>query len=154
MLKIKQAIPIIILTPLSLGVEAGWLGPDNYEDCVLEKMKGQTKEMIWTARTACEKQFPFEKELRDYNDNIKVDWGGFGSDLFISIKANHGDYIITKYKAQFSKKSCEESTSNSDYTLTKVFFFEAGVDTSSVSAADADKYKCMRTNMIWGRYRK
>jgi hypothetical protein len=49
---------------------AGWFGPDNYEDCILEKMRGQHKNMIHTARIACEKSFPYEKIIynKKYND--------------------------------------------------------------------------------------
>jgi hypothetical protein len=46
----------LILIPTSS--QAAWFGPDNYEECVLEKMKGQNKAMIQTARKACERQFP------------------------------------------------------------------------------------------------
>ena len=37
---------------------AGWFGPSNYEECVLEKMKGQLPYMVKTARDACRLKFP------------------------------------------------------------------------------------------------
>lgn len=48
-----------ILAPLD--ARAGWFGPDNYEDCILEKMKDQPRNMMPYAEDACEKKFPYEK---------------------------------------------------------------------------------------------
>lgn len=150
--EINRIILIILLLP-QVAI-AGWFGPDDYDECVLEKMKGQSEEMLWTARSVCEKQFPYEKELHSYKDNIEIELSSMGSDLILSIRENHGDYIITRYTAQFSKKSCDQLTSNADYTLTKTFIFSPGDNVAVLSVKDADKYKCMRTDTILGRYRK
>src|SRR3989344_2744502 len=67
----KQAIGIFygfalfILTPLD--VRAGWFGPDNYDECILEKMKDQPRNMMPYARDACEKKFPYEKPLTSHD---------------------------------------------------------------------------------------
>lgn len=142
---------LLMLLPFSGMAE--WFGPDNYEDCLLEKMQGQNKAMLNTARKACEKQFPYEKKLDAYWDDIEIAWGAHGSTLSLAIQKNFGDYTVTRYKAEFSQKSCDEATI-SDYTLTKTFVFLGGENTASVSVNDAEQYKCIRTDTVWGRLRK
>ncbi len=134
---------------------AGWFGADNYEDCFLEKVKGQHKFMFDTARKACERQFPFEKELYRYKDNIEIGW--WSSDeksIYLQIKNNYGDYSITRYRANFSEKPCSETKSSSDYTLTKMFVFNIGETVTSISVENAAQQKCMDTDTIWGRLKK
>lgn len=43
---------------ISLPAYAGWFGPSNYEECVLNKMKGQKADIEDTARDACRIKFP------------------------------------------------------------------------------------------------
>lgn len=156
MRNIKQTLlPCILFALLSPTIVfAGWFGPDNYEDCVLEKMKGQDRAMIYTARKACEKQFPFEKELYGYKNNLEIGWFPDTSHLYLGIKENYGEYVVTRYKAKFSKKPCDETKTSSDYTLTKTFVFSPGEKLASVRVENASEYKCMQTDTIWGRLRK
>lgn len=122
----KQAITIFygfalfILMPLD--VRAGWFGPDNYEDCVLEKMKDQPRNMMSYAQDACEKKFPYEKALVPY-DNFSFLGGNSGnyassnleisrcdtssSSISICISKNETDYRITRAIMAFSTKKCE-----------------------------------------------
>lgn len=58
----------VVLVPI-VGL-AGWFDLDNYEDCVLEKMKGQQKHLLNIARKACRNEFP-EKITR------KNMWDGY-----------------------------------------------------------------------------
>lgn len=66
-----KIIVTAILFLASASVSAGWFGPDNYDDCVLEKMKGQeTKAAIIHARKACRKKFP-EKPKFDFGKYLE-----------------------------------------------------------------------------------
>jgi hypothetical protein len=153
MRKVRQLLNSVLLVSFSFGANADWFGPDNYEECVLEKMKGQPKEMMWTAQTACEKKFSFEKELYDYSDDLEINWVTSGSNIYLVIEENTGEYTVTRYEAKFSTKKCSELTSAADYSLTEVFRFPEGEHRSYVSTPDSENYKCMRTETIWGRYR-
>lgn len=42
---------------------AGFFGPNTYEECVLDLMKGQEKALLSTAQAACRKKFPEEREF-------------------------------------------------------------------------------------------
>jgi hypothetical protein len=90
MRKVRQLLNSVLLVSFSFGANADWFGPDNYEECVLEKMKGQPKEMMWTAQTACEKKFSFEKELYDYSDDLEINWVTSGSNIYLVIEENTG----------------------------------------------------------------
>lgn len=131
-------------------VWANFFGPDNYEECVLEKMKGQNKGMIYTARKACEKKFPYEKTLEYYKEKIEIHWYSDTSSLNITIKENYGDYKITRYKAKFSEKKCKDIKLASDYTLEKTFKFKSSLKSSSIALKNASQYQCMSTEKMWG----
>ena len=64
----KQKIKGISMAVLKLSVTSlmlafflamtGCFGADNYDDCVIEKMQGQTKILIGHARRSCRMEFP------------------------------------------------------------------------------------------------
>lgn len=146
----KYLLYYLILVFVPVTVHAGFFGADNYEDCVLEKMKGQNKLMIRIAQKSCEKKFPYEKELLYYKDNIEINWYSDAYSLNITITENNGDYLISRYKATFATKPCTKISSNNDYTLTKTFRFSGKIQKSSITLNNADQYKCMRTDRVWG----
>lgn len=38
---------------------AGWFGPKNYDECILENMKGVTlKQAVWAIQNSCRAKFP------------------------------------------------------------------------------------------------
>ena len=41
---------------------AGWFGPKNYQECVLERMVGKKQYMLETAEKACDLEFPCPDE--------------------------------------------------------------------------------------------
>ncbi|TKB08404.1 hypothetical protein [Desulforhopalus sp. IMCC35007] len=44
---------------------AGWFGPDNYEDCILENSKGVDSDVAARlVHNACRKKFPTDEEIR------------------------------------------------------------------------------------------
>lgn len=91
-------------------------GVQNYDECVLKEMKGQSREMITHARDLCEAKFPFEKEIYGYKDNIDIGWWSTSDSIHLNISNNYGNYRITRYKASFSEKKCSDTDT---YTLTK-----------------------------------
>jgi len=41
------------------SAQAGWFGPKNYDECILENMKGVTlKEAVWAIQNSCRAKFP------------------------------------------------------------------------------------------------
>ena len=70
----KLLLPLLFLMLLIGGfAAAGLSGPRNYEDCVLDKMKGQQPTMLAFARDACRDKFPYsDKEIADSVRNPAV----------------------------------------------------------------------------------
>ncbi len=167
----KQAIAIFygfalfILMPLD--VRAGWFGPDNYEDCVLEKMKDQPRNMMSYAQDACEKKFPYEKALVPYDNfsflggnpgnyksnDLELSWcDTSSSSLSICVSKNETDYRITKAIIAFSTK-CED-TKPEDFREKVTFTFSRWRDKSTADVKDATRFKCMRQVEIYGERAK
>ena len=134
----------------------GWFGPDNFEECVLENMKGQDKFLISMARKNCEKQFPYEKELNLDEENIKVSWSNEGGYLSLAIEKRSNVYILTRVDALFSKKKFADINNESDYSLLKTFVFspDPKVAGTAVDADDAESYKTMIVKKAWGIMKK
>lgn len=127
-----------------------WLGPDNYEECVLEKMKGQPKNMKGIAMVACEKKFPYEKEIF-INEEVNINWLSADEGEFkMRVDENFSKYNITRSMHEFSKKTCE-NIQKSDFTLTKIFVFPKSTSSSRpVSIKNSSEYKCSRLTRLWG----
>lgn len=140
----KEGLTILLMVTLLQGC-----GPASYDECLLEKMKGQDSSMIWTVQQVCENKFPYEHELYGYKDKLNISWSSEPLGFVLKL-TNDGDYTVTKYKAKFSKKPCSETKSNSDYTFQEVFHFEKGSNEAMSLLPGAEEYKCMATLEIHG----
>ncbi|MCP4021011.1 MAG: hypothetical protein GY729_04140, partial [Desulfobacteraceae bacterium] len=135
-------------------LEAGWLSkPKNFEECVLEKMKGQDKSMRPFAIKACRKLFPEEKKITaDFDlQNIEFIWSAASpSQIELTIKENNSEYRISKCEVFFSLKKCSDIKSFDDYVIKKTFIFKDGEERSSLEIKDAHQYSCMKRLLVWG----
>ncbi len=169
----KISIIIFLIVFFPIFSEAGWFSkPKNFEDCVLEKMKGQDKSMRSYAIRACRKLFPEEKEIDVFlRHDIEITWSSDASSISLEIKKNDSEYEISKCIASFSFKECEsitkeetvDETSNQwveginkifedvqNYPLKKTFLFKKGENSSHIKIDKADQYKCMKQLSLWG----
>lgn len=108
---------IIFLMPMT-SVRAGLLGPSNYEECVLDKMKGQDKSLLSTARTACRNAFPAEPtESVIANDRIKYTWCKSEYDAVAAcIDKAPPNIKITKIEGLFFEEGCDKEQSKPGVT--------------------------------------
>jgi len=105
---------------------AALFGPDNYEECILEKMKGQGqgqpsavfRKLFRLAQEACEIKFPFEKQLVGYSGGLRVEWSKSRGELILEIKENSTKYRITRYRADFARHTCDSKGTES-YVIRK-----------------------------------
>lgn len=153
-------IPFLFLFLPSFAI-AGFWGPDTYDECLLEKMKGQSDSMIWTVQKVCERDFPYEKELVKYSDGeVKVSWStSFLEDAISSnIKVNKTEYRVTKAEVLFSEVDCSEAK-NGDFNTPKTFTYDhtgkaklvlSRYKTSDFDKFESRKYKCMSTKSVFG----
>lgn len=102
---------------ISFKSHAGIFGPSNYDECVLDKMKGQDKFMIHTARAACDKLFP-EKPIEKILQGVAYEWlSAKDNEYTLVIKEGQNYYSITAVDAIFFEKSCEEKQDESGYEV-------------------------------------
>jgi hypothetical protein len=76
----NQILAITLCSLACLGyantsANAGWFGPSNYEECMLEKMKDQSPYMLKTAQDACRAKFKDDsKEVSLDQRLIQFNW--------------------------------------------------------------------------------
>ncbi len=145
----KLAIPLFIFFNILNTAHAGIFGPDNYEECVLDKMKGQAKNLIYVARKACEKKFPYEKDLGSYSSEYEFSWMPYNDNsVYFSISKNYGEYNITRVKVTFSANLCNDNTSlRNEHTETVELSFKQD---AFINFTTAKNYKCAWVNNLWG----
>lgn len=107
-----MAVLVVIFLFGASSVQAGWLGPSNFDECVLEKMKGQAPNMIGVARSACQLKFPVEVLLQEgihyKKGQIKNSWYKTSKDtITISIDENKTDYKVTRVVIKPMKELCD-----------------------------------------------
>ncbi|MBT9613731.1 MAG: hypothetical protein IV108_10760 [Burkholderiales bacterium] len=87
---------------------AGIFGPSNFEECVLDKMKGQAPNLIYMAKAACLKAFPpkpSEGVIAD--DRIKYTWCKSEYDsVAVCIDQTPTNVTITKVEGLFFEDDC------------------------------------------------
>jgi hypothetical protein len=99
---------------------AGLFGPSNFEECVLEKMKGQAPSLMYMARAACKKAFPGKPvETVIENDRIKYEWckSEYESEA-VCIEKKPENVEITKVEALFFEDACDAKQAKSGITVT------------------------------------
>lgn len=110
----KKIYAVFLLVPYV--AMAGWFGPDNYEECVVEKMKGQERTMRGMVQDACEAKFPRPTSIAEFaswgdDRDIKIDWQGQS----VRVARNDTPYAITEIALRFSRKECSKTKMVSSY---------------------------------------
>lgn len=70
----NYVLAVILLLEIPIAY-AGLFGASNFEECVLEKMKGQQPNLLGTARDACRIAYPLPpKEIQIKSEKVKWEW--------------------------------------------------------------------------------
>lgn len=108
-LVIFSIINIIFLLPAKAGI----FGPANYEECMLEKMKGQERSMYSIASSYCREKFPPEPTRKVIDLEIE-DWTweqNPGNKITVTVKKLPKGAKLEKADAIFYDE-CEGKQSN------------------------------------------
>jgi hypothetical protein len=133
-----------VLAVISCPAQAGWFSYDNYDDCMLGRMKGQTQMMYGSADKACKKEFKVEFPTSVYSTKYEWDAGT------VRIVEADDEYEITKGSFAFSSKPCDEAK-DQDFMPPTVLKFEHGEARAYV--AQIISAKCMRAIGFSARYK-
>jgi hypothetical protein len=85
-------------------------GPKNFDECVLEKMKGQAPGMIHYARKACREQFPEEEQEEELKrgEDYEVTWCGKTANTISGCLTLKGKYKVLRGVVFLSKQECND----------------------------------------------
>ncbi len=131
---------VFIMVVSSTQTQASLFGPRNYEECVLEKMKGQNSNMRSFAVDACLKSFPKEELIDD--SKIKAVWCDSKPTTQTYCVTIPKNIKITRAEALFFSDDCNAKQS------------QPGVKSESEKSLFSDKfifktvqgsYKCSQT---------
>jgi hypothetical protein len=111
---IAAAASIPILLGLLPSANAGIFGPDNYEECVLEAMKGVTSDMAARAIIgACRTKFPSKPNAsaksvdvpKSVLDKLTGEWGGSGTNFGGRVTNGDNSWTITEITFEFVERA-------------------------------------------------
>ena len=148
---------------LSSSANSGLFGPDNYDECLLDKMKGQSKNMRQTVNKICERKFPYEKVIwsseGNYNyierDEVRVNWSSSDGRIFATL-VNNSEYEITRVTRAIGKvKSCKagDDIGLAEFPFSLTFYFSSSLE-SSAALKNAADMNCSYTKIVYGKLRK
>ena len=105
-----KKIILSILFFASVNVSAGIFGASNYEECVLDKMKGQVSQLMFTAQNACRQAFPLPpQEIRLDSEKIKYSWCKTeAKEITYCLEQVPKNIKVTKIEAILFKQKCED----------------------------------------------
>jgi len=135
-------------------------GPSNYDECMLEKMKGQQNNMRSFAENSCEIEFPMEKLLNtdiwsQYLSNstsyaeIKYEYKKVKKDYIDVNITNNSNYKISKIRV-ITKDNCDKKY----ITLDNVEVVTSSATTTfTAKVQDASQIKCVEVLFYGKRYK-
>ncbi|MER2512284.1 MAG: hypothetical protein ABTQ25_07695 [Nitrosomonas ureae] len=101
-----SAVGIIFVIFSVKAAFAGLLGPNNFEECVLEKMKGQAPGLMGMARAACLIAFPPEMIID--STRIKYTWcKSEYQSVAVCIEQMPTNVTITRVEGLFFEDACD-----------------------------------------------
>lgn len=98
---------------------AGLLGPSNFEECVLDKMKGQAPGLMGMANAACLKAFPKEVAIDHSRVNYRWCESGYQS-VAVCIDQMPTNVTITRVEGLFFEDNCDVTQSKAGVTAIAV----------------------------------
>jgi hypothetical protein len=128
------------------AAHGGWFSYDNYEDCMLDRMKGQPPMMYPTAERACKKKFGVEVDV--YGGNVKWEFASTGISV-TSASDGTDEYEITSAEFSFSPKSCNGST-EADFGKPVQLHFKGG---SASMPFEMVGMQCAKASSFKGKYK-
>ena len=157
---------LLLLLPIPATADL-FGGSDNYDGCVVDRMKGQEIRMINTVRRACERDFEVKLSTKAQTA-VDIDWTKTtASHITVTIVSNDSDFQIIRAILVFSSKACGDAQGG----VFNVFGDFNGGDFNVFGEADFSHWmpgsdpnldarvklerptdlKCMRTRELFGK---
>jgi hypothetical protein len=148
---------LTIITTCFIVMSNAWgglFGPSNFDECMLDKMKGQLPSMRSSAINACEIAFPSEKSLdtnmwSSYSENISYDYKKTTNQLIDVVIKNESNYKITRIRV-VTKDSCKKDSMSLDVVDVTAPLMG---NTFTAKVNDARKVQCVEVEFFGKRYK-
>ncbi len=132
----------------------GFFGPSNFDECMLDKMKGQLSSMRSSAINTCEIAFPSEKSLdtnmwSSLSENISYDYTKTTNQLIDVVIKNESNYKITKIRI-VTKDSCKKGALSLDVVDVTAPLIG---NTFTAKVNDTRKVQCIEVEFFGKRYK-
>jgi hypothetical protein len=138
-------IAILLVCLLSSEAQAGWFSYDNYEDCMLGRMKGQDPSMYLNADKLCKKEFG----VAVWVNTSDVEWRFTANS--IRLVKTPPEYEITTGEFQFSNKQPCEGLKPEDFSKPEIVKFSNGE--APIPEELLKGMYCVRTLSFQGKYK-
>lgn len=139
----RYLLVLTLLWPMS--AQAGWFSYDNYDDCMLGKMKGQDRSMHPNADKECKKEFKVEFSI--FTPEIK--WSFYGNDTITTVELEpSAEYVVSSGKFTFSDKPCADAKDSDMGKPIEIRFIN-----NQGSALSGKVMHCARALDFRGRYK-
>jgi hypothetical protein len=148
--KLFRLLSLALISLSTTAAQAGWFGYENYEDCILGRMKGQNPSMYGTADKPCKREFKIEVDVP--KSKVKWHFGGSFSHFEITIESSE-EYEIVSGMFSFSEKACGDATKEEDFTEPQKVHFRNQTGLVDDYAIRVDSAKCGLAKELRGRYR-
>lgn len=156
-----KAFFVSVIIGLPLSGYAGWFGPSDFDECMVEEMKGQPSNAYAHVYTLCRKRFPLEepekKKVAIKAGQLEYSWhlGQTMATLFaparpyvaIEFTRTPAGAKIAEISARFSEKDCTNSV-NGDFRYSVSFQHFLGNRASTYYESDK-ALKCMRLEEMY-----
>jgi len=154
---------IVILYGAYSSSYAGLFGPSNYEECVLENMKGiQSNTAAGAVMQACRKKFPQKVESNNAGGNPRIDlWnGGYGPTLLnkVDLISRNGNSVTVTNKNTFtlagiyvgitSSKPNSCPTAKEDYK--EIYYCSGSISSNTTGKVDCSSAPSNKTICLVG----
>jgi hypothetical protein len=161
-MRFRTSVSAFLLASSSAAAVAGLFGPSNFEECMVEKMKGQSESMLGIVHQLCREKFPVKEPKRTKvhprANDLEYTWhqSSLKTSPFepakpyvaIKITRNSTGYLLTNFVGKFSEKDCSAST-DADFKYSISFDFLISESASAYNDTGRT-FKCVRLTEFYG----
>lgn len=131
-------------------VSAAFWDADNFDECVLNKMKGQNEKMLGHARGACRRLFPKEVDITSHLELAKPKWSTTANRISVEVPNYFAEIMNTRFAALLTKGDCDAESFPKPEAISVEFKFSNKEGKSSLSLRNANEYNCFVPIGLWG----
>jgi hypothetical protein len=128
----------------------------NYDECMVNGMRGQNEAMLLLVRETCDRKYGHEVEVS--SDALKISFGSYGAPpsqaapdlsqlVIISAEQNEKRYWLTRGSFRFAGKECKEATSN-DFRVERTLAYDPKDDGFTFQYDGPEYLQCMQTAQV------